>query len=509
MLKKVLITATLATLSLNATEKHFGAELFNEGFVESSAQQFSPTYIINIGDKIQLALYGAVNHTESYTVDPNGNIYSAHFPPIKVAGTQYQNLNDTITKALSKRFKNNVKSYAYLENATPVKVMVTGYVTTPGMYYGVNSDNPLTFLNKAGGIDQTKGTIQNVIHYRNGEKVTSYNLQKMFTVGTLNTIQFHQNDSLYVPQKAEFVTVEGDSKFNGVADFNVSVDRGASVIKIANPLPSVSHVRVTTVEDGESNTSLYTLKEFSSQKVNSGDVIDFISEIKKKYVAVRLLGEHESHKEHSVTKGQSLKDFLTSILLNDYSSDSIQLYRRSVKDKQKARLESSLNQLERSVLTTMSDTESTALLRKSEAELVSRWIESARQVEPKGQVVIPTNADLSKIILEDGDVIHIPSEDNLIQVNGEVIFPVAIAYEKGKRANYYIDKTGGLTNEDARVMIVKRTGEVRIANDDSKVKLGDEILVLPELDEKEFQFAKDMTQILYQVAASAAIIIGV
>ena len=42
----------------------------------------------------------------------------------------------------------------------------------------------------------------------------------------------------------------------------------------------------------------------------------------------------------------------------------------------------------------------------------------------------------------------------------------------------------------------------------ASVRPGDEILVLPKIDVKSRQIAKDLTQIIYQVAVSAGVVLG-
>jgi len=42
----------------------------------------------------------------------------------------------------------------------------------------------------------------------------------------------------------------------------------------------------------------------------------------------------------------------------------------------------------------------------------------------------------------------------------------------------------------------------------STIRPGDEILVLPKIDVKSRQIAKDLTQILYQIAVSTKVIVG-
>ena len=67
--------------------------------------------------------------------------------------------------------------------------------------------------------------------------------------------------------------------------------------------------------------------------------------------------------------------------------------------------------------------------------------------------------------------------------------------------------------DNARVVIAHRDGAFEqiqvdrlLAN--STVKPGDQILVLPKVDDKKRQFWKDMTQIIYQIAVSAKVVFG-
>ncbi len=54
------------------------------------------------------------------------------------------------------------------------------------------------------------------------------------------------------------------------------------------------------------------------------------------------------------------------------------------------------------------------------------------------------------IFLEPEDVLIIPRESNIIIVEGEVFNPVGLAFESGKRANYFIKQAGGFKEEAMR-----------------------------------------------------------
>jgi len=51
------------------------------------------------------------------------------------------------------------------------------------------------------------------------------------------------------------------------------------------------------------------------------------------------------------------------------------------------------------------------------------------------------------LVLRPGDVLSIPQPDNTIKVSGEVMHPVSMAYEKGKKLKYYIKHAGGYSRK--------------------------------------------------------------
>lgn len=119
------------------------------------------------------------------------------------------------------------------------------------------------------------------------------------------------------------------------------------------------------------------------------------------------------------------------------------------------------------------------------------------------------------MLLENGDVIRIPRKDDLVLVSGEVLFPNAVAYDVNLNLQTYINRAGGFTQmaDNARVVVARRDGSYEQVDTDSlfgrtDIKAGDQILVLPKVDEKKRQFWKDMTQIIYQVAISAKVVLG-
>jgi hypothetical protein len=194
---------------------------------------------------------------------------------------------------------------------------------------------------------------------------------------------------------------------------------------------------------------------------------------------------------------------------------AIQLYRKSVAKLQKALIDSQLRDLEARVLTASSVTTGGAAIRKEEAQLIMDFIQRAKKVQPRGRVVLNNETNLSKIILESDDTIFIPKKSNIITIQGEVKIPGAQTYVPGYKIDDYIKSVGGFTDRADRehVLIIRQNGKIITYDADSFFRKnviilpGDSILVLGKPNSENLQITKDITQILYQIAVSAGVVL--
>src|SRR3546814_6981281 len=134
--------------------------------------------------------------------------------------------------------------------------------------------------------------------------------------------------------------------------------------------------------------------------------------------------------EYVLPYGTHLGDLLSKSSYSERSArTNLQLFRQSVKERQRSLLETSLRSLETAALTARSGTSDEARLRQQEADLILRWVDRAKKIEPSGQVVISQSDEIGDLLLENGDIIRVPVKDGLVLVSGEVLFPNAIAFD--------------------------------------------------------------------------------
>jgi protein involved in polysaccharide export with SLBB domain len=505
----------------NGQSDVFGANLFTGAFARQGASPFNADYALAVGDKVQVRFWGTFNFESVVSVDAQGNVFLPHVGPVQMLGVKNQDLQKVIEAAMAKVFRNSVSSYAQLAEAQPVRIFVSGFVNRPGLFNGTSMDSLLHYLDQAGGIDADRGSYLSVQVKRGDTIRAQVSLYDFLLLGKMPIVQLSDGDVVFVPPKQSQVKVSGLAVNTKRFEFSAKQAKVSDVLALAKPLASATHVRVVRNTGTLKNTEYYPLGQADTVMVQSGDELEFTADKKLGTITVRLEGEHLSAQEYVLPYGSRLKDLMSQVAFSSRSdSDGLQLFRISVKERQRQMLQTSLKSLETAALTARSGTSDEARLRKDEAELLLQWIDKAKSIEPRGQVVLAQSMDRDELLLENGDILKVPLKDNLVLISGEVLFPNALAFDKKLSFDDYVQKAGGYTQnaDTARIVVAHRDGSFTQNEVDtgffgkgtSKVKVnpGDEVLVLPKIDVKSRQIFKDMTQIIYQIAVSAKVVLG-
>ena len=498
---------------VNLQSPAFGASMFTGAFARGSASQFNPDYVIGSGDRVVVRLWGAYNFNQVQTVDPQGNIFLPTIGPIAVLGVRNQQLQQVVRAAVGRSFRSNVSSYASLAEAQPVRVFVSGFVRRPGLYDGTSMDSLLHYLDLAGGIDPDRGSFIQV-QVKRGEQVRAhFNLYEFLFRGVMPLVNLADGDVVFVGPRQNTVRVSGLAENANVFEFPSGVHATSKdLILMARPLASATNMRIVRNTGAVRNVEYYSLANAASVELLNGDEIEFLADKKPGTITVRVEGEHDSVEGYVLPYGARMGDLLKQIRFSERSDpQSIQLFRQSVKARQKENLAVSLRALEAAALNARSGTSEDARLRAQESELILKWVERAKQVEPVGQVVLASGQERDDLLLENGDILRVPRRDGLVLISGEVLFPNAVSYRSGLSIDGYVKQTGGYTQHGSakRVVIAHQDGSFDEVNAGfSSIKAGDDILVLPKADSKSRQLFKDLTQILYQIAVSARVVLA-
>lgn len=265
------------------------------------------------------------------------------------------------------------------------------------------------------------------------------------------------------------------------------------------------------------------------------------------YRTVTIEGEVRFPGRYTIEKGETLSSLIEragGFTDKAYLMGAV-FTRESVRELQQRRLDEAIDRLEQEIVSRSAHTIEAALTpdeaaqQEAAAKQRKALIAKLRAVKAQGRVVIELKSlDKFKgsrfdIPMEEGDRLFIPERPVHVQVIGSVYNQNAYVYQPGATVASYLDMSGGLTDladEDA-IYVLKVNGEAVSQRTSSGGLLairwdrynkrwvsgglmaspldpGDTIVVPEKLERvawlKEF---KDITQILYQVAVTAGVLL--
>src|SRR5690606_15722413 len=485
----------------------FGSQLFKGAFASTAGSTFNSSYQINPGDNINLRLWGAYQFNGTQTVDPQGNIFIPNVGPVKVVGVRNGNLQSVVEAQVRRIYVSNVGVYAALEQAQPVKVMVTGFVNQPGNYGGVANDSVIAYLDRAGGVDPERGSYIDIKVMRNGQTVQQVDLYDFLLQGQIRPFSFRDGDVIVVGQRTHTFNVSGEVYNQNDFEFISPAVTLAQALAFAKLKPGATNVSIQRRQGAAYRSEYYSLSQASNIMIEDGDIVTVTADRYAGTIQVRVDGAHNGAHAIVLPYGAKLSDVLTQLQPNALAEvESLQLFRPSVAKRQKEMLNIALDKLEETTFNARSSTQEEAALRLRDAELVKQFIVKARQVEPKGQVVLNPDT-FADVILEQGDILYIPEKTSVVMVHGEVAFPNGIEYKNGLSAKEYIEQVGGFSQKSnkSKVIVIRQNGKAELVRKGEKIKQGDEILVLPKAQTKGIELTRGITQVLYQIAVAAKV----
>lgn len=488
----------------------FGSQMFSGRFAAEQGGGFNPEYRVTVGDRVALRMWGAFTFDAVQPVDAQGNVFIPNVGPVRVLGVRNADLNGQVEAQTKRVFRSNVSIYASVDAAQPVKVFVTGFVRAPGLYGGLSSDSILSYLDRAGGIDPERGSHLDVQVLRAGQPRARIDLYRFLLDGQIEQVQLQDGDTIVARPRQHTVQVSGEVQNPYVFEFARPEVQATELLALARPKPGATHMSIVRKVGADRRSEYHPLSEASGVTVRDGDEVSITSDKYPGTILVRIDGAHLSERSLVMPYGARLKDALARVRPAPQADmDSVQLFRKSVALRQKEMLDNSLRGLETYALTARSATSEEAALRTREAELLTQFIERARQTQPRGQVVLAQREMAGDTVLEDGDVLRIPERSNLVLVSGEVLFPNALVWQPGATVDDYVRLAGGYNQgaDKARVLVLRQDGRVSEATP-AALAAGDEIMVMPRIETKNVEITRGISQIVYQIAVAAKVLFG-
>ena len=401
-------------------------------------------------------------------------------------------------------------------------VEVKGAVFRPGMYnLGEQVNSVRSLIEHAEGTTEMAFTNRAVLHRMKEDrtlKVISVDLVGIMN-GTTPDIPLQENDVLFVPTKTEnieqrTITIRGEVQFPGVykyadnetiEDFvlqaggltdkastvNVSVSRRVTDPKALAPDSVIAKLYTLSLKDGfvVDGEPGFTLMPFDEVYIRKSPAY-----IEQKNVSVEgevmFAGTYTLSANNTRLSDLYRKSGGTNGL--GYIRGARLMRRATEAEKQRMRtaLQMEMEQQQKNILQLAASSNGANLQQAAEgaknANLSKFNVPDEYPVGIDLELAIKNPGGDADMVLREGDRLIVPQYNGTVKVNGAVMYANTVAFEKGKRASYYIDQAGGYAGDavKSRAYIIYMNGKVAKLSHGAKVQPGCEIVVPAKLKRK-------------------------
>lgn len=402
-------------------------------------------------------------------------------------------------------------------------VEVKGAVFRPGMYnLGEQVNSVRSLIEHADGVTEDAITSRAVMHRMKADRtleVVSVDIDGIMS-GRVADIPLKENDVLFVATKTEkmsdrTLTIRGEVQYPGVykyadnetvEDFiiqaggltdkaslmNVSISRRVSDPKALRPDSVIAKTFNVALKDNFAVDGDRTLTLMPFDEVY---VMRSPGYTEQQNVSVE--GEVLFAGTYALERNNTR---LSDLFKKSGGSNGLAYIKgarlmRKANETEKARMEA--------VLKMQQEEQKKNLLQLSASANNAAALQSTAQDATKANIEkfqvpdeYPVGIDLAEamknpgsdadLVLRDGDRLIVPQYNGTVKVNGAVMYANTVAYERGKRAGYYIDQAGGYAADavKGRAYIIYMNGKVSKLSHGAKVQPGCEIVVPAKLKRK-------------------------
>jgi polysaccharide biosynthesis/export protein len=249
------LTVKLTRLPVDRLElKPYGYDLFDKAPSKSSPGDdvgVPADYVVGIGDKFNVQLFGNQNRNIPLTVNRDGSVSFPELGPIRVAGMTFNAARRAIQSRVSERMI-GVQADVLLADTRAIRVWVTGEARQQGSYAVNGLATMLTALFAAGGVTPI-GSLRDIQLKRQGEIVRRLDLYDLLIGGdTSDDAKLLPGDVIFIPPVGQTVSIDGEVKRPAIYELG-NAGGVADLVRIAGgftPEADASRLSLTRIDAG-------------------------------------------------------------------------------------------------------------------------------------------------------------------------------------------------------------------------------------------------------------------
>ena len=402
-------------------------------------------------------------------------------------------------------------------------VEVKGAVFRPGMYnLGEQVNSVRTLVEHAEGMTEDAFTNRAVMHRMKKDRTLEVIAVDIAGImdGKVADIPLKENDVLFIPTRQEKIvertlTIRGEVQYPGVYQYADNETLEDFVLQAGGLTDKASTVNVMVsrrVMDAKALRPDSVIAKTYTLSLKDGFVIDGTPGFKLMpfdEVMIRQSPAYVEQQNVSITGEVMFAGLYTldrrnarlSELFKKAGGATDQAYLkgariiRKANEQEKQRMEAVLKmqreEMQKNLLQLAASSNNSSALTQSSKDVERTNIEKFNVPSeypigidlPEALANPGSDAD---IILREGDRLVIPQYNGTVKINGAVMFANTVAYEKGKKASYYIDQAGGFASDalKSKAYIIYMNGKVAKLSHGAKVQPGSEIVIPAKLKRK-------------------------
>lgn len=487
--------------------------------------------LVNITGKVKRPMYYEMKRNESvgtllkYAGGFTGDAYKKSVRIVRKTGREYSvyNVDEFDMSAFHLADEDSVSVDSILPRFSNM-VEVKGAVFRPGMYQvGGDINSVKTLIEHADGLREEAFTARAVMHRMKKDRtleVVPVDVEGILD-GTVPDIPIQNNDVLFIPTKQEMmeeqtITIHGEVQYPGIYRYADNETLEDFVLQAGGLKQTASTVKVDVsrrIVNPKALTTDSVIARTYTFALKDGFVIDgtpgfklmpfdevYVRKSPGYYKQQNVVVEGEVMFSGTYTlskKNQRLSDLIKSAGgVNDRGYIAGARLERKVNESERARMEAVLKkakeeaeqmEIETAKENKKIDLKDSEKIKKFEIpEFYSVGIELDKALANPG-----CDAD---IVLREGDKIIVPQYNGTVKINGAVMYPNTVGFQKGKKAKYYINQAGGFSEKakKSQTYIVYMNGTIAKVSQNAKPKPGCEIVV-PEKEINKMTIAEKMT----------------
>lgn len=487
--------------------------------------------LVNITGKVKRPMYYEMKRNESvgtllkYAGGFTGDAYKKSVRIVRKTGREYSvyNVDEFDMSAFHLADEDSVSVDSILPRFSNM-VEIKGAVFRPGMYQvGGDINSVKTLIEHADGLREEAFTARAVMHRMKKDRtleVVPVDVEGILD-GTVPDIPIQNNDVLFIPTKQEMmeeqtITIHGEVQYPGIYRYADNETLEDFVLQAGGLKQTASTVKVDVsrrIVNPKALTTDSVIARTYTFALKDGFVIDgtpgfklmpfdevYVRKSPGYYKQQNVVVEGEVMFSGTYTlskKNQRLSDLIKSAGgVNDRGYVAGARLERKVNESERARMEAVLKkakeeaeqmEIEAAKENKKIDLKDSEKIKKFEIpEFYSVGIELDKALANPG-----CDAD---IVLREGDKIIVPQYNGTVKINGAVMYPNTVGFQKGKKAKYYINQAGGFSEKakKSQTYIVYMNGTVAKVSQNAKPKPGCEIVV-PEKEINKMTIAEKMT----------------